>query len=82
MVFIVKGIHRTRYLAGGPVQIAEKEVTAQRNVTTSPAVQPKRPRKHRKLQTRRPRKHRKMQPRRPRKLPKKKRRRRRGSVGN
>ena len=78
----VKEIHTTRYLEGVPVQIAAKEVTAQRNVATSPAVQPKRPKKHRKLQTRRPRKHRKMQPRRPKKLPKKKRRRRRGSVGN
>ena len=72
----------TQYLAGDPVQIAGKEVTAKRNVAISPAVQPKKPRKHRKLQTRKPRKHRKMQPKRPRKLPKKKRRRRRGSVGN
>ena len=67
----VKGIHTTRYLAGVPVQIAAKEVTAQRNVATSPAVQPKKPKKHKKLQTRRPRKRRKMQPRRPKKLPKK-----------
>ena len=62
----------TLHLAGGPVQIAEKEVTAQRNVATSPArvVQPRRPKKQK-----RPRKHRKLL-----KLPKKKRRRR--SVGN